>query len=208
MQLQVVVAIYLAFAGCPASAHRAQKRTTKIGERISAADAEAVKIITTSMRHIPLSKSPIEGKTSANDLVAMEKMEALLTDELKHSKKGEQSPTGIQALLPAIEGILKNMETTVKEAHDTAQPYVNDVHAHIAACDPSANGTLQSWEQTYSGSLDEHKECRVKEKEEKTVYDNCVQNKANLKTIMDTKKELYDDENGTPTPGQDCESSA
>merc|ERR1712048_1320975 len=165
-------------AGCPASAHRAQKRTAKIGERISAADAEAMKIITTSMRHIPLSKSPTAGKTSANDLVAMEKMEALLTDELKHSKKGEQSPT-IQALLPQITGILDTMASTVKEAHDTAQPYIDGVHANIAACDPSANGTLQSWEQTYSGSLDEHKECREKEKEEKTVYDNCVQNKAN-----------------------------
>ena len=58
-------------------------------------------------------------------------------------RTGQQSPT-IQALLPQVIAILDNMEKTVTDAHATAQPYINDVHAPIAACDPSANGSLQS----------------------------------------------------------------
>ena len=140
------------------------------------------------MQYSPLSKYPTAGTTSStNDLAAMEKMEALLIGELKYNKKGKKS-ANIDDMLPNITAILGMMESTIKAAHDDSQPYIDALHAPIATCAPSNNGTLQSWQQAYSGSLAGHQKCRVQEKILKDSYESCTVQKASLKKIMGDKR--------------------
>ena len=66
---------------------------------------------------------------------------SILTDDLKHSKKGQESST-IQALLPQVIAIPDIIEKTVTDAHARAQPHINGVHARIAGHEPAYSADL------------------------------------------------------------------
>lgn len=52
--------------------------------------------------------------------------------------------------------------------------YMHGVMGKIAACSPSANGTLTSWLNIYQNSLSGHKMCRKEEKALQLSYNNCT----------------------------------